>query len=896
MAVTICLAVLLPRLGAQTVTEDFAAGFSADLAWQGDLDAFAGEDGRLVLRENRAEPSNTARVSFAAATRDSACWTLDVDQDFSASSSNRLQYWLAADRPLLGGDARGYYLQFGGISGSDDALELFHEDGGARTLVAAGTAGLAAADPLTLSVRVCAAADQTWTFAARDLGDALVETASGTGPVPLAGAHVGLDVRFTATRSGLLSVDDLSVGPVVVDREAPRLVFATAPTAATVLLLPSEPLGEGSLEVSNYRVGGETVAAVARAGDSLRLTLAAPLMSGVATAVTIANWLDAAGNESGALETSVTFTAPRELTRYEVLITEIMADPTPVIGLPESEFVELYNAGAQAVDLSGLSIATPRTEARLPDVTLAPGAYVALAGEETNDERFVPFEALPTLTNGGSVLQLRSGGRVIDEVAYDDALYPSGKRDGGFSLERIDLAVPCALAADNFAASVAIAGGTPGAENSVRSRLGLRSLALTSAGRRGMDTLVVSVNRVLDGALAEAFLIGDRAPVSVSAGEMAGTYVLALAEPLRVGEVVEVALAPAARSCVEGEIVSTEGLAVGIAEASAPGDWALNEIMYDPLSGQGRWVELVNVSEKLLSLDDLLLAETESDGTLLEVFEVAAGTLVGPGGYLVVAADPAALRVQYPDARASATAEADVPTLGEEGCLSLVDAVAEERYFTVCYTGDWHNGALANTDGVSLERIDLEARADDANNWTSAASTVGFATPTLPNSQARTAAQAAGGDAVTLQQERLSPDGDGFEDLLAVDYAFDAPGTLVSFEVVDVQGRSVFRPAEQEAVGLAGTWTWDGVTDEGGVADVGTYVLRGEWFGEGRRAERAFLAFSVVGGGEGGAPPRGQHTNRPPTPPPAAVISTNRPSELAERGGRGEIFGHSRGG
>ena len=835
------------RSDGQRIVEDFDGGFSEDLGWEGDLAAFAGEEGRLVLRDARAEPSTTALVSFPAATQDSACWTLDITQDFSASASNRLRYWLAADRQLVRGDAAGYYLQFGGISGGDDALEVFYENGSTRTLVAAGTAGLAAADPLELSVRVCAGADRGWTLAARDPAGAIVDTASGTGPVELAGAHVGLAVRFTATRNGLLSVDDLSVGPAVVDTEAPRLVLAQAEGQTTVVLVASEALSEESLEAGNYRVGGSQVTSVSTSDDTVRLALSTPLPDEIPTEVSIGGWRDAAGNVSGPFTATVTYVPPRQLARYEVLITEVMADPTPAIGLPEAEYVEVYNAGAAAVDLATVSLATPRTAVALPDTLLPPGAYLALAGADVSDGRFADFRSLPALTNSGTTLRLLTeGGRVIDEVAYDDALLPPGKRDGGYSLERVDLGVPCAPAADNLAASVALAGGTPGVVNSVAGRIERRPLRLTSVVQRGTDTVIVRTNRALDGDIGLAFLIDGRVGAEATAGESFGAYVLALDEPLAAGRIVEVALSSDARSCAVGEAVDGGRLATGIPESSTPGDWQLNEIMYDPLSGQGRWVELVNVSDRLLSLNDLLLTTADAAGASVDAFALEAPALVRPGGFLVVAADVASLLLQYPNAEPSAVVGADVPTLGDEACLSLVDAAAGERYFLVCYSEDWHNGAFAKTDGVSLERIDLAAPASDGGNWTSAASTVDFGTPTLPNSQARVE-ERDGGGAVSLQRERMSPDGDGFEDLLLVDYDFGEPGTLVTFEVVDLQGRSVFRPEEQEAVGGAGTWTWDGVTDGGGVVARGTYVLRVEWFGEGRVAERAYLAFGVVG-------------------------------------------------
>ena len=836
---------LVASLPAQTFLEPFDAGFTSALGWAGDLDAFAGEEGRLVLRDRRAAPSNTARVWAPAPTEAAACWQLDVRQAFSASPSNRLRWWLAADRPLDEPGVAGFYLQVGGVSGDADALELVYESGDGPTAVAAGSAGFAAADPLAVAVEVCGTADRRWRLTARDRAGAPLDSASGEAPVALRGAYVGLDVRFTATRQGLLSVDDLLVDPIVVDTVAPRVVLATAPSATSVLLVASEALDAEAADATNYRVGRAGVTDVGLRGDSVQLQLSSALPEGLPVTVEIAAWTDLAGNAANDLMTEVTYVAPRQLGRYDLLLSEIMADPTPAVGLPAVEYVEVFNASDRSVRLSDVSIDGGGAPAILPDTALLPGAFIALAGGPSADPRLVHFEALPTLPNSGATLRLREGARVIDEVAYEDGYHGTGKRDGGYSLERRDLTRPCLLGAANWASSRALSGGTPGAANSVTEPLPVTPLRLTGAEVVAGDTVVVRTNRGLAGALSDAFSLDGASVVGVVERGL-GRYGIGLTSPLRPGRRLRLALSDAATSCVAGEAVDTSSLLVGVPEVSAPGDWVLSELMYDPLAGQGRWVELYNRSDKLLSLGGLLLAEADASGEVIEAFAPARDGLVGPGGYLVLAADPASLLAQYPEAIESAVIEARVPTLEGDGCLLLADAVAEERHFLVCHRASWHNRAYAKTDGVSLERIDLEAPAEEASNWTSAASTVGFATPTRRNSQARI--EGPRSDAtLALQRERFSPDGDGFEDLLAVDYAFETPGTLVTFEVVDLQGRALYRPPEQEAVARRGVWTWDGVTDEGAVVAVGTYVLRVESWSADRVAERVYLPFSVVG-------------------------------------------------
>src|SRR6478736_1676663 len=68
---------------------------------------------------------------------------------------------------------------------------------------------------------------------------------------------------------------------------------------------------------------------------------------------------------------------PIQAQRYGVVIDELMADPTPQIGLPNSEWIELKNTTSSPINLSGWKIAdTNGSSGGMPGFLLKPDSLV----------------------------------------------------------------------------------------------------------------------------------------------------------------------------------------------------------------------------------------------------------------------------------------------------------------------------------------------------------------------------------------------------------------------------------------------------------------------------------------------------------------------------------------
>ena len=134
-----------------------------------------------------------------------------------------------------------------------------------------------------------------------------------------------------------------------------------------------------------------------------------------------------------------------------------------------------------------------------------------------------------------------------------------------------------------------------------------------------------------------------------------------------------------------------------------------------------------------------------------------------------------------------------------------------------------HFQLLAETKGISLERLSIKETNDKSINWHSAAATAGFATPGYGNSQ-RLDLLTDDGE-VSIGMEIFSPDNDGYNDVLAIHYNFPQAGTVLSLNVYDCNGQPVRTLLSGETVSNEGMIFWDGLTDDHSMARGGIYIL-----------------------------------------------------------------------
>jgi flagellar hook assembly protein FlgD len=132
------------------------------------------------------------------------------------------------------------------------------------------------------------------------------------------------------------------------------------------------------------------------------------------------------------------------------------------------------------------------------------------------------------------------------------------------------------------------------------------------------------------------------------------------------------------------------------------------------------------------------------------------------------------------------------------------------------------------TKGVSLERIDFNRATGDKTNWHSASEAVGFATPGYKNSQYNDAKET--DNEIAISPEIFSPDEDGMNDVVSINYHFSTPGYVANVTIYDSKGRLIKNLIRNELLGINGTFSWDGITEDREKARIGIYIIFTEVF------------------------------------------------------------------
>jgi hypothetical protein len=623
------------------------------------------------------------------------------------------------------------------------------------------------------------------------------------------------------------------------DTKAPSLLSVEILNQSRLLLTFSETLDSLTIYNAIYDIqGGTSVSSITTSFpfEQVELGLNTPIANGVVYRITINNMTDCAGNSVAAPTNSLQFGIGERAKLNEIIITEIMADETPAVQLPESEYIEIYNPTQKIIDLSGCLLIDGSGTATLPNLVLLPQEYAVLTKTSTFQD-FLPYgkaigvTSFPSLANSGEALTLRNPDKsLIFHIVYSIDWYKDEvKKNGGWSLEMIDVNNPCG-GINNWTASVNSSGGTPAQSNSVATTNGdnmppklLNAFAITeNQVRLVFDETIDSISAVI-GNIASKYQISDGISITaVAVNSLAFNSVILTIAPALQPRKNYTATVLGVSDCKGNLIGNDNQVQFALPEQAAAGDVLLNEILFNPPTGGVDYVELYNNSDKFIDLMNWKIAN------LRDTFVITQQNYtLAPRSYVLLTTSSELTLRDFPRAGQYIDRFLQIKNMpsynNTKGNVILINNLGEsvERFD---YTDKFHTRLLREEKGVSLERIAFNLPTNTPESWQSAAQSAGFGTPAYRNSQ-NTDNLPDGNKLVEISPKTFTPDEDGDRDFALIQLNPPAAGYVANVIIYDSRGREIRRLVRNESIGSEAIYRWDGTDKDDRKAPVGAYLL-----------------------------------------------------------------------
>jgi hypothetical protein len=526
--------------------------------------------------------------------------------------------------------------------------------------------------------------------------------------------------------------------------------------------------------------------------------------------------------------------------RYTVIINEIMVDPSPVVGLPNAEYIELRNCSNRSIDLYKWKIEKGSSVYSIGNSTILKPDSIILLCSKTNlpffnpSVRVVAMSTFPTLTNDEGTITLKSADNsTIHAIEYKNSWHENSiKAAGGWSLEMINPLQPCEN--ENWTSSVHRNGGTPGTENSVyKNKISPGRFEALQCTTLNDQTLLIQFSfgadsSTLSNALNYSIRESTLGIISVKViGTLFNKAEIKVQSPLKPNCLYFVDVKNIL-SCKKDKSFETT-VQTGLQKDPLPKDILVNEILFNPPSDGSDFIELYNNTQSVINAEELYLSSYNNLGGLNSSYKIGDGNFnFFPKDYLVITEDTAFVKRQWPSAISKKMIQVkNLPSLPDDAGNIILMNKQGTVLDKMNYSDNMHYPFLRDASGVSLERIQVDASSENKTTWHSASSTVHYATPTLENSQhkKRDSTQSH----FEIESKILSPNNDGVNDVLDIRYHFDRSGYACSVYLFGLQGNLIGKIIDNKLLGTSGSILWDGLNN-GQVLPFGQYIIYAEAF------------------------------------------------------------------
>ena len=495
------------------------------------------------------------------------------------------------------------------------------------------------------------------------------------------------------------------------------------------------------------------------------------------------------------------------LNQFDLIVTEIMADPDVNINFYASEYLELYNNSNYPIFLKGAKICIDGINEKLPSIVLAQNDYLVIYPKKS-------------LLNNGSEVKIVSNNKTIHKVSYNSEWYKNDlKKTGGWSLEMIDVTKPC-LKIKNWTASENISGGTPGVTNSINGKLQDEVAFELDYIFPINDTTLqitfnydINLNKVLD-----SITSGN---IKVHKLHCNSNNLILTTAPMKTDSIYNIIIQQPIKSCWSDGFIDDILLTFSLPSIPKEGDLLINEILFDPDALGSDFVEILNNTEKYFNLQKMKMGSLDKNGNIVDLhFLSDQDRLIFPAETIAFTEDLDWLREQFYNT--GNVIFSKLPPCNNVEDNILLISTQGDIIDSLTYSDTWHYSELNSTENISLERI-CPNKKNVSTNWFSASSNSGYGTPGLPNSSISDVIKEY--ERVFIDQDVVTPNNDGINDFLRVNFNMNKTGWTGSMKVVNSTGIVVHTIVPHFLFGSSDRISWNCELLEKSMLSAGIYVL-----------------------------------------------------------------------
>lgn len=815
-------------IGYAQITEAFTDGnFTLNPNWVGSDTKFEVNNSFQLHSKSTTSDSIFLALENKLDFQNSVEWHFWMKHSFSPSSNNYSRFYLITNVLDLKSNPDGYYLQFG-ETGTNDAIRLFKRKNSISTQICAGTIG-AISTNFIVNIKVVREPSGEWKiYSDFNGGENYTLEASAIDNEQVLGKYSGVYCQFTKTYATKFYYDNFYFGPKVVDEIPPTCQQIQLLDNKHLKLTFSETIDSISANIpENYAFlnSSNTIISASRIKNAtayVMLELDAPLQNATNYTLSISQISDLSGNVMLPETKNVYYIIAEQPDKGDVIINEIMSNPSPVVGLPEIEYIEIYNKSNKYFNLENWVITDGTSKGKIASAWLGPKEFKVLCS--TSGLPFlnpaVGVTSFPSLNNSGDkITLLDSLGNRLDEVEYALSWYKfDGESTGGISLERINPNHPCSDAS-NWKGATHPDGGTPNEQNSVYDTLPDKtSLEITSSNVLSDSVFEIFFSKQID---------------TLSVGKVAIQFVpelnwkTILFKENSMQFIFQSALEKSKEFKIQLDEIQdcwTQKYSINTTFANSEiidtNDIVINELLFNPYPDAADFMELYNNSEKWINLKDLTLFSLEK-GQLSSPKVIEQNRIVKPHEYVFLTPSISSQEKIYPNTNKFHGIQMSIPTMNNDsGTVILM--YNKQVIDKVTYDETWHYPFLNTVEGKSLERLSVLLPSNDKQNWYTASENEGFASPGKANSHAINNDKPTN---FSISSNTISPDNDGFEDLVEIKLANADPNASASMSIYTLEGNEVNRLVKNELISQNAIFVWDGLDAKKQKLPVGIYII-----------------------------------------------------------------------